>query len=243
MDEIINSEDILEIPFLESPSFVKVPILRGIEEIEPLWNMINHDEVVICGGYARFCASSREKPVKAGDVDLFPKTEEASENLITLLLRKGFEKCHENDVSFTFLKNSNFPTLPTVQVIKPMNEGAIKTIGTLEEILSNFDFTITRIGLLSKTEALADVNFLEDEEKRLLRFKNIHCPISSLIRTMKYGRKGYYIRPAEVMKLFSDWDARDDRYRSNIYELFKTSALGEISEEEINELEKLMRID
>lgn len=224
-------------------TFVKLPIQRGFEEIRPIWDVINHDEVVICGGYARYCASTRPKPIKAGDLDLFPKTENAADNLAKLLAEMGFEIRHENEVSVTFKKNDKYPTLPVLQVIKPVDEGAIKTIGTLEEVLSNFDFTVVRVAIISETEVLADADFEHDESFRLLRFKNIHCPISSLIRTQKYGRKGYYMRPAEAIKLFIDWDERDDEYRSNMVRLFQSSAFGEMTQEEVDQLERLLRID
>jgi hypothetical protein len=205
--------------------------------------MIDHSEVVICGGYARYCASEREKPVRAGDLDLFPLTVDASSKLIELLLSKGFEKRHENEMSFTFKLNNAYPTLPTLQVIKPVDEGSVKTVGELEEILRNFDFTVTRIAIISETECLADVQFKDDETWKLLRFKNIHCPISSMIRVVKYGRKGYHMRPAEVIKLYADWDNRDASYRSRMLDLFTSSVFGEVTDEEVNELERLLRID
>lgn len=76
-----------------------------------------------------------------------------------------------------------------------------------------------------------------------LRILNIHCPISSLLRVMKYARKGYYMRPVEALKLFNDWQQRDPDYRDRMKELFTTGQFGKITKEEIDELEKLMRVD
>lgn len=235
----------------DEPKWVKIPIQRGFEAIRPIWNIINPKLIVIAGGYARFCASKREKPVRAGDVDLFPQTETASDALIQNLLDRGFQKRHENEISFTFKKftDKNHPLyeqykdVPTLQVIKPLTEGRVQTVGTVEEILSNFDFTVTRIAIISETECLADEDFIEDDGKKILRIKNIHCPVSSLLRSLKYGRKGYHLRPAEAMKLFADWDNRGDDYKLRILELFKNSSMGEATQEEIDELEGLLRID
>ena len=60
---------------------------------------------------------------------------------------------------------------------------------------------------------------------------------------MKYARKGYYMRPVEALKLFNDWEQRSPEYRARMNELFTTGQFGKITKEEIDELEKLMRID
>jgi hypothetical protein len=129
--------------------------------------------------------------------------------------------------------------------------GAIVTLGTMEEILENFDFTVVRAGILNSKEVMVDEDFENDEKHLYLRLKNIHCPISSLLRCCKYARKGYFMRPIEALKLFNDWTDRGDEYRSRMVELFGMSGLGKKSEdnpngmaqEEIDELESLLRID
>ena len=45
------------------------------------------------------------------------------------------------------------------------------------------------------------------------------------------------------MKLFADWDARSPDYKGKIVDLFSKGNFGEISKEEIEELEKLLHID
>jgi len=52
--------------------YATVPVLRGFTEIELLWSLAQEHGAVICGGYARYCASPRKNPVPATDVDLFP---------------------------------------------------------------------------------------------------------------------------------------------------------------------------
>jgi len=234
-----------------------IPLRRGFYEISELFTLCQKLNATICGGYARYCASPRPsaKVLPAGDVDLFPHSEDASKNLLTALLVMGFEIVHENHVSISMKPNKDNEEklfhIPTPQIIKPVIEGAIVTLGTTEEILENFDFTIVRAAIVSPTEVMVDDDFENDEAHGTLRLKNIHCPISSLLRCCKYARKGYFLRPAEALKLFIDWSDRGDDYRNRMIELFTASSKGKVGEnnpdgmtqQEIDELEALLRVD
>jgi hypothetical protein len=239
-------------------SYKVIPLRRGFIEIQPLFALCQSVGAVICGGYARYCASPRPtaKVIPALDVDLFPHNEAATAKLQDALKAMGFEIRHENHVSITLKipkgKKRELGHIPTPQIIKPVVEGRIVTLGTTEEILENFDFTIVRAAIISPTEIMVDEDFEKDEENGLLRLKNIHCPVSSLLRCCKYARKGYFLRPYEALKLFMDWDRRDNAYRLRMIELFEKSiTFGKESEKnpngmtqkEIDELEALLRID
>ena len=234
--------------------FKTVPLRRGFTPIKQFFDLCNHYDSVICGGYARYCASplSPTEVVQASDVDLFPKTSNATESLRRALRRLGYKKQHENEVSITMIpfknKKDMLKWMPTPQIIKPVEKGRVKTIGTVEEILSNFDFTVVRAAIISPTEVLVDEDFENDEKQKLLRLKNIHCPISSTLRCCKYSRKGYFLKPVEALKLFTDWSNREEGYRERIIELFQKSAASKegnnkMSRRDIDELEALMRID
>lgn len=236
-------------------SFKIIPLLRGFSEIERLYGEITARKSIICGGYARYCASPAENPERPGDVDVFPLEAAAYEEVRAFLLVEGFEVRHENEISLTFKKHKDpkWVACPTIQLIKPVVEGKVVTLGDMEKILENFDFTVVRAGIVSPKEVLVDEDFERDEKKRTLVFKNIHCPISSTFRVIKYTQRGYWIRPFEVLKLFLDWESRGIDYRQEIIELFKkaesfdsTKPEGEqggLTKEEIQDLEKLMRID
>lgn len=238
-------------------SFKKIQLKRGFTEIQVLFDLCQKFDSVICGGYARYCASpiATAKVIPAGDVDLFPKSEEANKKLLDALREIGFIIKHENDISITMKpsdsKKDELGYIPTPQIIKPVIEGKIVTLGTPEEILSNFDFTIVRAAILSSTEVLVDEDFEEDEKRHYLRLKNIHCPISSLLRCCKYARKGYFMRPIEALKLFVNWTDRGENYRAKLTELFQKSTFGELTadnpqgmtQQDIDELEKLLNID
>jgi hypothetical protein len=227
--------------------FETVNIVRGFTEIEPVYNVLREFNAFICGGYVRYMASSRIKPAPAGDVDIYSNDSNVYNELISKLRRVGrLRKKHENDVSVTFHqpKSGPFQYCPTIQLIKPIRDGAIVAVGSMREILSNFDFSVVRCGLVSPTEALVDRNFLNDERDAKLRLKNIHCPISSTLRCMKYARKGYYMRPMETLKLFVDWTNRDEEYRQKIIAfLEKSEGPDGLTNEEIEEFEAMMRID
>ena len=232
-----------------------IPLLRGFTEIELLFSEVTRLQGVICGGYARYCASPHKKPEPARDIDVFPLVENAFDGLKEFFNKQGFEARAENEISLTYKRNEDIRWIacPTVQLIKPKVEGKVVTLGSMEKILENFDFPIVRAGIISPKEVMVDDDFEKDESQKMLHFKNIHCPISSTYRAIKYVKRGYWITPREVLKLFLDWQERDDEYRIKIIDLFKKSESFDpdapegkqegLTEEEINELEKLMRID
>lgn len=250
-DDIDNQEEENE----KTPppeGWIQIPILRGIFEIQPLLDLCDRHGGYVIGGYARFCCSTADRLVKAGDVDIFPvgadeaESQRVYDGWFKALTDAGLKVKHENNVSLTYEKPEAEPfnRCPTIQLIKPIEEGAIVTRGTVEEILSNFDFTVVRVAInRDRQTATAWASFPKDEKHRKLRILNIHCPISSLLRVMKYGRKGYYMRPVEALKLFVDWERRTPEYRQGISNAFEKSQFGKLSQTEIDELEALLRVD
>lgn len=232
-------------------TYVTLPIMRGFSEIALLWEIAQKHSSMVCGGYARYCLSQLPKPHPAGDVDLFPQSDESSAALIAELKGIGFKVKHENEISLTFVRLETHADprgliCPIVQVIKPVLKGAIVTVGEMREILNNFDFTIVRAALVSPTEGIADQDFIEDDKAWKLRLKNIHCPISSLHRCVKYSKKGYWLGLAESVKLFMDWNERGRDYQWKLMDLIgkmKGPNGEEPNKEDIEELERLMNID
>lgn len=232
-------------------NFVQTPLLRGFAEIAPIWEIAQKHGSMICGGYARFCASQLRHPPAASDVDLFPQSDTGHEALIAEIKAVGFEIKHENEISVTFKtldkhEDHRWTVCPVIQVIKPVLQGAIVTVGPMEEILNNFDFTIVRAAILSPTVVLVDEDFIEDDKSYKLRLKNIHCPVSSLMRCIKYSKKGYWLGLMESVRLFLDWNERGPEYQDKLISLIekmKTPAGEEPNKEDIEELEKLMNID
>lgn len=236
------------------PEFVEVPLRRGFTEIkeiyytleDELYHALGEVGAFICGGYARYCASPRKNAVvPAHDCDIYCSIEEAYERL-EILFKKELKVRHENNMSLTFERTfeGRYAYCPIVQLIKPLKKARIITMGNVEDVLRNFDFSIVRAAIIDENIVLVDKDFLEDEENSLLRLGNIHCPVSSMLRCMKYVRKGYWMRPMEVLKLFLDWEGRDDEYKSKLAEFLRQANNGKgLSKEQVDELEEMMRID
>jgi len=242
-------EKVLTPSYVSKNGFETVKVFRGFTEIKAIYELASEIGGIICGGYVRYMCSPAITVFPAGDLDIYFPSDEAHDDFIILMDEKyNLTVKHENGVSTTFSKITDSEHAlfgsPTIQLIKPIKEGAIVATGTMETILENFDFTVVRIGLLSPSTAMADADFLHDEAKHILRLKNIHCPISSTLRCMKYSRKGYWLPPMQVVKLFIDWDNRDQEYRDKLVDFLKQANEGEgLTQAEVEQMEALMRID
>jgi len=238
--------------YVSKDGFETVRLVRGFSLIRPLWSIVqkvsdaSKKECFICGGYARWCASPKYNPVVPKDLDIYCEDDKTFRILIDRLMRSKLRIGHTNDMAVTFEQptKGEFHTIPPIQVIKPMKRGAVVTNGGVINVLSNFDFTVVRAAISTPTQVLVDADFLHDEVSNVLRLKNIHCPVSSLLRCIKYTNRGYWLSPVESLKLFQDWMNRPPEYRDKIVGLVtKLTADGELSKEAIEELEALMRID
>lgn len=243
-------------PYKSKDGFEIIPLRRGFTEIIPLWKILEKitnktkAECFICGGYARWCASPKYKPEPAGDIDIYSQSNKVYTRLVNELLFSkdglSLKVKNENNMALTLEHPPNgvFHYMPPIQIIKPTNQGRIVAKGDKVTILSNFDFTIIRAAIEAPNVVLVDADFEHDETHNILRLKNIHCPVSSLLRCLKYVKKGYWLRPMEAAKLFADWTSRDEEYRDKILDYIIKADKGEgLSREEIDELEALMRID
>lgn len=228
---------------MNNDEFKKIAIRRGFEDIEYLYDNITKLGGYICGGYARYCGSPADSVIRAGDIDIYCKDDKSFEDMKSWLSLEGFSNPYETNVALTYNPLPDNWALwkrRTIQLIKAISTERNIMKGDPEKIISTFDFSIVRCLILDKDHILVDKDFEEDERKRKLRIKHIHCPISQVFRISKYCRKGYHINVTEVLKLFNDWDLRDDEYRNSILTLVKQK---ELSQEEIDNLEALLRID
>jgi hypothetical protein len=233
--------------YISKDGFDIVPIYRGFYEIKKIFDIITPHGAFICGGYARYCASNHKNPLIGADVDIYCPSEEVFLSLKSLFMETNkLEIKHENEMAVTFKKcyEGHLSHTPIIQLIKPIKEGRVVAIGDMKDILSNFDFSVVRAGIINDHECMVDADFLHDEERRILRLKNIHCPISSTLRCMKYASKGYWLPPVQCLKLFSDWDSRTDEYRQKLFDFLIEAQDGEgLSKEQVEEMESMMRID
>jgi hypothetical protein len=227
---------------------VTIPILKEKLRIKYLLDLIGQDKAYIMGGFVRYCCTEKETIKHAHDIDIYCYDQTVFDSMRKKLNEAGFtEHKKEYPVCVMFAKKGpvDFP----LQLIKPIQDFNLKALGTMEEIIENFDFTVARIGVINENEAMADDDFIADATQKKLVIKFIHCPVSSMLRIMKYAKKGFSIRPFEIFKLFVDWEGRDNNYRQIIAELFlKSNKIGEdgkpeITDDEIEHMERLLRRD
>ncbi|WP_109798695.1 hypothetical protein [Novosphingobium meiothermophilum] len=198
--------------------FTKTPIIRGFDVIRPLYDLLG-DRGVICGGYARYCASPTVSPIPADDVDVYCHTEEDFAFLKGRISgHLGVQVETNRAITFKTSTTGKLAFVPKIQLIKPVKKFRMVTVGSAEEVIGNFDFTVVRAAIVSPTEVLVDHRFAEDEEAKRLRLINIHCPISSTLRSIKYVERGYNLLPFDLLELFLDWDRRDEDYRVELVE-------------------------
>jgi hypothetical protein len=217
--------------------FKKTRVLRGKEPLKLIFDDVTNIGGIFCGGYVRYMISRKENPPAAQDIDIYSQSEEIYDKLVAYFKNLGLKINKESDYSTSFNiryddkgriscppSNIDEPVSKflwnhkrsIIQLVKPVNKGKMVCKGNLEEILSNFDFTIVRCGLLSLAGALIDEDFHNHDKKNLLIFKNIHSPVSSIFRIVKYGQKGYRIKPSHLVKMFFDWDKRDPEWKNRV---------------------------
>jgi hypothetical protein len=130
----------------------------------------------------------------------------------------GHALVRENRVSFVYAGRRRWlrPSLPPVNVIKPVDEGRVLTRGDLLEVLHNFDFTVCKAGLVDETGGVVHFAFHADEKARRLRFTRLHTPVTGIVRAIKYSRKGYKISLRELMRVFAFWDEQKVGFRRKV---------------------------
>lgn len=249
IENVHEDETVKKPAYKSKDGFENIKVRRGFTEIKYLVQIMSDFDVSICGGYPRYMASPAKNVSKAGDVDIYCADEKVFDKVKSYLIDvEKLDIRHENDMAITFKLvedyNHTLYGCPTIQLIKPVEDGAIKAVGSMEKILSNFDFSIVRAGFIDADTIMVDADFMHDEKNKILRIKNIHCPISSLLRCCKYAKKGYWLPAFQALRLFMDWESRSPEYRLRIIDfLHKSESEGGLTKEEINELEALLNVD
>lgn len=225
------------------PEFVKSKIQRNQALLKFLFENIIKDDGFLCGGFARVCVSTNPEIIPSQDIDIYCKNKDAYDSISKRLELNGYFEKRKSETART-MEYSFSGNLP-IQLIVPLNEGhVVLSSENVETILKNFDFSIARVGISSETlkseEAICDYDFKEDDEKKHLNIKNIHCPIAQIYRVSKYMEKGFWLPIAQALKIFKDWDERDEEYKNKISGFTEKT---EPTKEEVQELEKLLHID
>lgn len=171
-----------------------VDVRRGFYEIWELHDLIQRvapDQAWIAGGYAAYMASAAPCPPAPGDVDVFPRSNDAFGKLYDALMACGVITSNSYR-AITFSLDDGLP----VQLIHPFAATECP-----EKLIDDFDFTVCQAVLVSKRCVMVGHNFLADTRAMRLAFNKIKNPLGAMVRLAKYSQKGYCVSPAELVKV------------------------------------------
>jgi hypothetical protein len=201
-----------------TPVWKKVSLKRGFEELQKFWPVIESMDVVIAGGFARYCASEANPVADPGDLDIFTFTQDAFDALVGLIKACGVTKNNQTEMAITFNPGQSglFATNRPIQVVRP-----VKDVSKPEDILVRFDISAVRAAILSPSEILIDRDFQSAERDKKIVFKNIISPISALYRLGKYSQKGYTASVLEILKILKVWDDLPEQDRKMMHDFLE----------------------
>lgn len=240
---LIEIQEIGEIRPAQKGIYGRFKIVRNKELLLDLFENIIQGDGFVCGGFARLSISESSNPIPCGDIDIYCRGQAQFDAILLRMKKLGYFEQRTSEAANT-MRSSFGGSLP-IQLIKPLNQGhVLLTSENPEDILDNFDFTIARAAItqesLKDDQGIADVDFPEHDKKKLLKVKNIHCPIAQVYRIAKYIEKGYWCNIQTIIQVFEDWIERPDSYKRKIRDVILK---GEPTKEEIRELEALLHID
>lgn len=204
---------------MEPGNYESTEVLRCADVIGLVFRLTG-GEGFIAGGFARYCVSRNADPIVPADIDVFCGDEEAFDRIVTRIrsdkntVRKSETRI---ETKFEYRFSSGYhKDAYAIQIIKPANIKNMVSDGDVRRVLDNFDFTIAKSAVLPDGTALCHENFHRDDEHNALVITNIHCPISSAKRVVKYATKGYSVTSAELLKLFEDYETRSPEWKDAI---------------------------
>ena len=246
----MTEETIVELPEPkvdpDNPAWMILPVQRGVsDEFVKLWDVLKEHGAHVIGGWVRWMISPDFNTSVPSDIDVFMDEQPDPAGRCAQLreaLKDLYSQCNVGPLSWYYYneKTAEEDQGLSVNLVVPRLGEYMRTFGTIYEILGMFDFTVVRCGLKSLTEAVADVDFLEDERRKVLYWKHINCPLAGIFRLLKYTAKGYHAGPREVAKLLYEWDVRPPEYKAQLKNALEED---EPTEEEIMRLEHLLWVD
>jgi hypothetical protein len=215
---------------LKPIKLISAGIVREEQFLNALFKKYIKDRGFICGGFARYCLSPLNDPPPATDIDVYSKSETAMLSIKNDLIRANHKILSETPNSITFnIGSKRGLNVSALQLIKP-----VFCDNTVEGVLERFDFSIVRAAIFNEWDSLnavIDEDFIKDEEQRILRVKYVSCPVNMVQRIAKYVAKGYRIPMRESLKLFEEWDNKDQDYRDEVLETSNKEVISNIEVE------------
>jgi hypothetical protein len=229
-DRVLDTEEIDKMLGLDGPMNdydTGLDIQRGKDVIDLVFSLTG-GLGMICGGFARYVLSKRQHNDQhtPSDIDIFCGDYETYDKIISKFtenpkLRNTAESPIE--CKFKYVISEGFKDEKySIQVIKPIQVGNMVADGDIYRVLDNFDFTIAKAAIFMDNryetgiQTVAHKKFLQDDYDKYIRITNIHCPISSLKRAIKYVKYGYHLSSVESHKLFVDYENRTPDWKTLI---------------------------
>ncbi|KKN71190.1 hypothetical protein LCGC14_0423530 [marine sediment metagenome] len=177
------------------------------------------DVAFLAGGMARYIIFP--DMVKAEDYDFFLFDEADWEKAQALVLHQGYEVTEENpNGSLKYMTTDTWA--PPVQLVYPFKaEGG--TSGTPTDVISIFGLTCEQFALVA-LENSPDLRAYYYEhaknsaEQKLIVPTNEIDPVLTMGRAIKYARKGFSMRRADILGQFNQWTCLTDEERGAIHE-------------------------
>ena len=169
------------------------------------------DGVVVAGGAARYDIMAAGEAPYPGDIDVFVlKGTEVS--MVDMALRGlGYRQYHAPSPHTTTYKRNNYDDL-NVQVVA--NDGnAGREWNSAEDVIATFGWTTEQFAIYRDGDGMfveiEGESAFDDTKARVLHVNHVIDPVRLAYRAVKYGRKGYSITPAEMLKVFEVYENAD----------------------------------
>ncbi len=194
-------------------------IKRELDTVQ-LMQTLTKGKGFIAGGFARYCLDPAE-PLMAGDIDIFTRNEEEHAAILSSFTEHTLmQRTHESLIETKWdykLKTGFKKESYSIQLINPVRIENMVGYGTIDEVLASFDFTIIKAAIdLADLQTYTHEDFAFDNSVKELIIENIHCPISTMGRVVKYTKKGFSCPNKELLKLFSDYEKRTPEWKELI---------------------------
>lgn len=197
-------------------NYIETNINRCKDVVELVFGL-TEKEGFIAGGFARYCLSINRNPILPNDIDIFCQSEEVYNRILNRFKdNDNLKQIHVSEIEVKFeykLKSGFLKEVYNIQLIKPTEIMNMVSMGDYKKVLDNFDFTIAKCAITPDMKGFCHPDFYEHDGLNQLTITNIHCPISSLKRAMKYCKRGYSISSQELLKLFEDYEKRDQSWK------------------------------
>ena len=214
-------------PIAVSPTatrWISAEINRGLDIIDLVFRLTSN-KGFISGGFARYAISRKDNPEMPGDIDIFTRNMDEFSNIRTAFgnVEKMKRKSESDmEVKYEYTLSSGFHSnVYNIQLIKPLNIARMVSGGSIEDVLENFDFTIAKSaikpGIMGSPTAVCHPDFHVHDLESTLVITNIHCPISSMKRVIKYTQRGFKIDNKELLKLFVDYENRPQDWKNLVH--------------------------